>query len=405
MSSDEIAIRYRTILPHLDEKGRRLWCANEVVAIGRGGLIRVHRATGMSRTTIIEGIKEIRGTKAMPSGRVRREGGGRRQKTTQDQTLKEEIESLVSSSTRGDPESPLLWVSKSTRNISAELKKNGKEASHALVARLLGSMGYRLQANRKTDEGGNHPDRDAQFQFIATTTKDLHIRNQPVISVDTKKKELIGNFKNNGREYHTKANAPQVNVYDFIDEEKGKVSPYGIYDLAKDKGWVSVGVSHDTAQFAVASIRSWWNAMGKSAYPNATEIYVNADGGGSNGSRNRLWKVELQKFADATGLNIRVSHFPPGTSKWNKIEHRMFCFISKNWRGRPLIDRATVVSLIGSTRTKTGLLIRATLDETEYPTGIKISDQELEALHIEKESFHGEWNYKILPREMRGVVL
>lgn len=404
MSSEEITLRYRTILPHLDEKGRRLWCANEVIAMGRGGLIRVHRATGMSRTTIIEGVKEIGGKKETAPGRIRRKGGGRKKKAENDPTLTGAIESLVESATRGDPESPLRWVSKSTRHISLELKKNGKEVSHALVARLLAGLGYHLQVNRKTAEGGNHPDRNAQFLFIATTTKDLQSRNQPVISVDTKKKELIGNFKNNGREYHAKGNAPAVNVYDFIDKEKGKVSPYGVYDLGKDKGWVSVGVSHDTAQFAVASIRSWWDAMGRSTYPHAAEIYVNADGGGSNGSRNRLWKVELQKFADATGLIVHVSHFPPGTSKWNKIEHRMFCFISKNWRGRPLIDRATVVSLIGSTRTKTGLLIRATLDEREYPTGIKVSDRELATLQIEKEEFHGEWNYKILPRTV-GVVL
>lgn len=404
MSSEEIAIRYRTLLPHLDERGRRLWCANEVMAMGRGGLIRVARATGMSRTTIIEGIKELSGKKKTEPGRIRRRGGGRKNNAEKDSSLEGEIERLVEPSTRGDPESPLRWVSKSTRNISLELKKAGKEVSHALVARLLARLGYRLQANRKTEEGGNHPDRDAQFLFIAATTKDMQSRNQPVISVDTKKKELIGNFKNNGREYHAQGKAPRVNVYDFIDREKGKVSPYGVYDLAKDKGWVSVGVSHDTAQFAVASIRSWWEAMGKSTYPSATELSVNADGGGSNGSRNRLWKVELQKFADATGLAIRVSHFPPGTSKWNKIEHRMFCFISKNWRGRPLIDRATVLSLIGSTRTKNGLSIRATLDETEYPTGIKVSDAEFAALRIEKETFHGEWNYKILPR-IGGVIL
>lgn len=403
MSSDEIALRYRTILPHLDEKGRRLWCANEVVALGRGGLIRVHRATGMSRTTIIEGVKEITGAKKAAEGRIRRAGGGRIQKTEKDPTLVAEIETLVDASTRGDPESPLRWVSKSTRHIANELKKAGKNGSHSLVARILAAQGYTLQANRKTAEGGNHPDRDAQFAFIATTTKETQARQDPVISVDTKKKELIGNFKNNGQEYHTKGGAPRVNVYDFINKEKGKVSPYGVYDLAKDKGWVSVGVSHDTAQFAVASIRSWWDTMGVHAYPDARAIYVTADGGGSNGSRNRLWKVELQKFADATGLTIRVSHFPPGTSKWNKIEHRMFCFISKNWRGVPLVDRATVVSLIGSTRTKTGLAIRAVLDETEYPTGIKVSDAELAALRIEKENFHGEWNYKILPRT-GGVI-
>jgi hypothetical protein len=404
MTSEDIAVRYRTILPHLDEKGRRFWCANEAIAMGRGGIARVARATHLSRTTIIEGMKELRGQKEVARDRIRRTGGGRKRTCVKDPTLAGALTTLVDASTRGDPESPLRYVSKSTRTISAELKKSGHAASHSLVARSLADLGYSLQANRKTAEGGDHPDRDAQFSFIAAKAGDLLRRNQPVISVDTKKKELIGNFKNNGREYHQKGEAPKVNVYDFIDKEKGKVSPYGVYDLAKDKGWVSVGVSHDTAQFAVASMRTWWNTVGAQAYPHATELYVNADGGGSNGSRNRLWKAELQAFADATGLIIHVSHFPPGTSKWNKIEHRMFCFISKNWRGRPLIDRATVVSLIGSTTTRTGLRIKAVLDETEYPTGIKVSDAELAALYIVKEDFCGEWNYSILPRKVQVVL-
>lgn len=351
----------------------------------------------MSRTTIIEGVKEITGKKLVASG-IRHQGGGRRTKESRNPELVTELETLIDSATLGNPESPLRYVSKSTRHLATLMKKRGMEVSHVLVSRLLRGLGYSLQASRKTEEGGNHPDRDAQFSFIARMTETLQSRNQPVISVDTKKKELIGNYKNNGREYHRKGEAPRVNVYDFLDAEKGKVSPYGVYDLAHNKGWVSVGVSHDTAQFSVASIRKWWRNMGRYAYPQAKEMYITADGGGSNGSRNRLWKVELQKFAHTTGLIVHVSHFPPGTSKWNKIEHRMFCFISKNWRGRSLIDRATVVSLIGSTTTATGLRIRAVLDETEYVAGIKVSDEELAAVNLKKADFHGEWNYTISPR-------
>lgn len=397
MSTAEIKKRYENIHSHMDEKGKRLWCGNEAVSLGRGGISIVVRATGMAFNTVREGTLEIKGIKLVPKDRIRREGGGRKQKITKDPGLKAKIEELVEASTRGDPESPLKWCSKSTRNITDELKKCGKEMSHTLVAKTLLSMDYSLQANRKTNEGGTHPDRDAQFNFINAKTKEFQGQNQPVISVDTKKKELIGNYKNAGREYHLKGKSTKVNVYDFLDEEKGKVSPYGIYDLAKNKGWVNVGISHDTAQFAVESIRLWWKEMGKKTYPKASELYINADGGGSNGSRNRLWKIELQKLATKLKLVIHVSHFPPGTSKWNKIEHRMFSFISKNWRGRPLIDRATVVSLIAKTTTKTGLTIRARLDENEYPKGLKISNHALAKIHLKKEPFHGEWNYQILP--------
>lgn len=397
MEREDIEKRYKNIRIHLDEKGRRLWCANEAMALGRGGISMVSSATKMSRTTIGEGMKEIMGRKDMAEKGIRRAGGGRKRKIEKYPGLKETIENLVESSTRGDPESPLKWCSKSTRNIASELKKLGEEISHNLVAKILAEMEYSLQGNKKTQEGGDHPDRDEQFSFINEKAKDFQKRNQPVISVDTKKKENIGNFKNNGREYHQKGKAPAVNVYDFLDKEKGKVSPYGIYDLAKNLGWVSVGISHDTAQFAVSSIRSWWKEMGKVTYPSASELYINADGGGSNGSRNRLWKIELQKLADELKITIHVSHFPPGTSKWNKIEHRMFSFISKNWRGRPLVDRATVVSLIGSTKTKTGLRIRAKLDENHYQKGIKISDQALAKITLQKELFHGVWNYRILP--------
>lgn len=396
---DEVNLknRYENICSHLDEKGRRLWCGNEALALGRGGISSVSRATGIAYNTVTKGLKEIQGLETLPLGRIRRQGGGRKKKIEHYPILIEKIETLVESSTRGDPESPLKWCSKSTRHLAAELKKDGIEVSHNLVAKTLGDLDYSLQANRKTAEGGDNPDRDRQFHFINEKAKDFQTRKQPVISVDAKKKENIGNFKNNGREYHKKKQAPQVNVYDFIDKEKGKVSPYGVYDLAKNKGWVNVGISHDTAAFAVESIRGWWREMGSKSYPEASDLYINADGGGSNGRRNRLWKIELQKLATELNLTIHISHFPPGTSKWNKIEHRMFSFISHNWRGCPLIDRATVVSLIGKTSTKTGLEIRARLDENEYPTGIKISDDELAQIHLQQERFHGEWNYQILP--------
>ena len=398
MSKKSIQERYNTISKHLDEKGKRLWCATEALALERGVSL-VSKATGVSRTTITEGVKELRGEKEIaPSGKVRRIGGGRKMAIKKDTNLMLDIEKLVEPVTRGDPESPLRWTSKSTQKLADELNKDGiHRASDRLVSRILKNQGYSLQVNKKTKEGGDHPDRDAQFNFINEKVKDFQGRNQPAISVDTKKKENIGNFLNNGREYHKKGQAPEVNVYDFVDKEKGKVAPYGVYDLAANKGWVSVGISADTAKFAVNSVRGWWKNMGKKVYPNAKEIYINADGGGSNGSRVRLWKIELQKLANELNLIIHISHFPPGTSKWNKIEHRMFSFISKNWRGKPLIDRATVVNLIGSTTTKTGLKIQAELDENIYEKGIKISDKDFEKIILQKDIFHGEWNYSILP--------
>lgn len=389
--------KFQRITDHLDEKARRLWCANEAVAIGFGGITFVSSATGVSRTTITEGVKEIEGVKELPKNSIRRKGGGRKLKIEQDKNLQSDIENAVEGITRGDPEQPLKWISKSTRNIAGELNKKEKRVSHALVSRILFGLGYSLQSNRKTNEGGEHPDRDSQFNFINEKTKRFQKREYPVISVDTKKKENIGNFKNNGRNYHKKGEPKKVNVYDFIDQEKGKVSPYGVYDLDKNKGWVNVGISSDTAAFAVNSIRSWWNDLGKKSYRKAEEILITADCGGSNGYRVRLWKVELQKLATEINKTINVSHFPPGTSKWNKIEHKLFCFISKNWRGKPLIDRATVVNLIGSTKTKTGLIVKARLDENHYEKGIKISDKELAAVKLEKDIFHGEWNYKICP--------
>lgn len=399
MSQNSIQQRYIILVNHLDEKGRRLWCANEAIALKRGGVSTVAKATGISRTTITEGIKELEGRKAMPPAeKVRRIGGGRKTAQEKDTALSSDLEKLLEPATRGCPESPLKWTSKSTQKLATELNRNTHRASDRLVARLLKKMNYSLQANKKTKEGGDHPDRDQQFSFINEKTKAFQQGHQPVISVDTKKKENIGNFKNNGREYHKKGQAPEVNVYDFLDKEKGKAAPYGVYDLDKNKGWVSVGISADTAQFAVNSIRSWWHAMGKETYPDAVELYINADGGGSNGWRVRLWKTELQELANELAMTVHVSHFPPGTSKWNKIEHRMFSFISKNWRGEPLIDHTTVVSLIGNTTTKAGLSIRARLDENVYKKGIKISDEELARVNLQKEEFHGEWNYRIMPK-------
>lgn len=397
MEKQQLTERFQRITVHLDEKARRLWCANEAVALGGGGITFVSVATGVSRTTITEGVKEIEGKKALPK-RIRRTGGGRKRKTETDKTLTPDIEKTVEDATLGDPEQPLRWVSKSTRNIADELNKKEKRASHALVARILSGLGYSLQANRKVNEGKkDHPDRNAQFLFINEKTKAFQQENRPVISVDTKKKENIGLFKNKGQTYRKKGDPEKVNVYDFLDQEKGKVSPYGIYDLDKNNGWVNVGISSDTAAFAVNSIRAWWYDLGKDCYKNATEILITADCGGSNGSRVRLWKVELQKLATELQMVVHVSHFPPGTSKWNKIEHKLFCFISKNWRGRPLIDRATVVHLIGSTKTTTGLTVKARLDEHSYEKGIKVSDEALAAVKLERDAFHGEWNYRIYP--------
>jgi transposase len=398
MDTQTVRERYQRISSHLDEKSRRLWCANESVAIGFGGVSLVSQATGVSRTTIIEGKKEITGGKDVPKDGVRRKGGGRKRKTDTDKTLTQSVEKLVDAETRGDPESPLKWTSKSTRKIADVLNKTRMRASHTLVSRILSSLGFSLQANRKTNEGAkNNPDRDAQFQFINTKTKDFQKHACPVISVDTKKKENIGNFKNNGKEYHKKGKPKEVNVYDFIDTIKGKVAPYGVYDLTKNNGWVSVGISSDTAAFAVNSIRTWWRTMGSQEYQDAREILITADCGGSNGYRVRLWKTELQALATELRMSIHVSHFPPGTSKWNKIEHRLFSFITKNWRGKPLIDRATVVQLIGNTTTSSGLTVRAELDERYYEKGITVPNDVLAAVKLERAVFHGEWNYKILP--------
>jgi Rhodopirellula transposase DDE domain len=393
--------KYRAIAPYLNERSRRLWAASEARALGHGGQKRVHEATGLSCATISKGERELAAAEAgqVETERIRKTGGGRKSKLEVDKTLQQDLADILESSTRGDPATPLRWSSKSTRKIAAALNQGRHRVSHSLVAKLLDDMGYSLQGNRKVHEGASHPDRDAQFQFIAEKAKAFQQQGQPVISVDTKKKELIGRFRNGGQEYRPKGQPILVNVYDFLDKQKGKAVPYGVYDLSKNEGWVSVGLSSDTAQFAVNSIRYWWQEMGAARYANATALYITADGGGSNGSRVRLWKVELQRFADEIGKTIHVSHFPPGTSKWNKIEHKMFCFISKNWRGQPLIDAATIVQLIGSTTTTTGLIINARLDDTVYKKSIKVTDEQLQQLLLEPDPFHGEWNYKIVPRK------
>jgi len=395
--------KYELLGPVMTERMRRQWAASEALTLARGGLTLVAEATGLSRTTIWAGIRELRhgsptDAQERDPQRSRRVGGGRRLVEANDPTLVGHLENLVDPATRGDPMSPLRWTCKSTRKLAEELRHRGHEVSHQTVAVVLRSLGYNLQVNRKTREGSGHPDRNAQFAYINGRVRVFQKRRQPVVSVDTKKKELIGDFKNNGVEWQPEGEPEEVRSKDFPDKRLGKAIPYGVYDLTCNAGWVSVGVDHDTAAFAAETIRRWWEEMGRLSYPQATELLVTADGGGSNGSRNRLWKVSLQRLADAIGVRISVCHFPPGTSKWNKIEHRMFCHITKNWRGRPLTSRAVVVNLIGNTRTEAGLEIHAELNENEYPTGVKVTDAELAEVCIKKNAFHGEWNYTIEPR-------
>jgi hypothetical protein len=392
---NQMRSRFETIWTHLDEKGRRLWAASEAKAYGRGGLKVAHEVTGMSRTVISEGIREIAGKRPIQENRIRRSGAGRKTLGSIDETLLDDLKALVESSTMGDPESPLLWTTQSLRSLAVALQAKGHKIGHVTVGNLLSDQGYSLQGNRKTLEGNSHPDRDAQFKFIAERVTENQKQGEPVISVDTKKKELVGLYKNSGRSYRPKGAPVEVKVHDFQDKELGKVAPYGIYDLKHNEAWVNVGTDHDTSAFAVESIRRWWTMMGKSRYPDATRLMITADSGGSNGSRVRLWKVELQKFANETGLEIHISHLPPGTSKWNKIEHRLFSAISLNWRGTPLINHEVIIKLIESTKTRTGLKVRAALDKNIYPKGIKISDSEMKALNHYPESFHGEWNYII----------
>jgi len=391
-------MRFEKLAPFLDERMRRLVAASESLAIGFGGTSQVSRQTGVSRRAIIRGIKELDEAPSVQGGRVRRPGGGRKRTVDKDASLKTDLERLVDPVTRGDPESPLRWTCKSVRKLAEELNRLGHQTSHRMVAELLHELGYSLQANRKTLEGSSHADRDQQFQHINQHVTEFLQQQQPVISVDTKKKELVGNFKNHGAELRPKGDPEPVRVHDFVISELGRAAPYGVYDLANNSGWVSVGVDHDTSAFAVETIRRWWYRMGQQSYPQATELLITADSGGSNGSRVRLWKVELQRLADETGLELRVCHLPPGTSKWNKIEHRLFSFISQNWRGKPLVSHQVIVDLIAATSTKTGLKVRAQIDSNLYPSGLKVSDKQVAALHIERDAFHGEWNYKILPQ-------
>ena len=394
----DIKERYDLLSGVLNERTIRLTVAAEALVIGRGGITKVHEETGVSRKSIALGISELSNKTAgsKEDERIRREGGGRKKTVDTDATLKSDLEKLLNMTTRGDPESPLLWTTKSVRRLSEELGKMGHRASHRMVNELLWEMGYSLQSNRKKDEGGSHPDRDAQFKHIADETSKRMSIGEPVISVDTKKKELVGNYKNAGTEWHEKKNPENVKVYDFIGE-LGKVSPYGVYDIANNLGWVNVGITHDTAEFAVESIRKWWLNMGIELYPHATKLMITADGGGSNGSRVKLWKSELQNLATETGLEITVSHFPPGTSKWNKIEHRLFSEISMNWRGKPLLTYETIVNLIASTATTTGLRVKCELDETVYEKGKLITDEDLNKINMQRDEFHGEWNYTISP--------
>jgi transposase len=395
---EEIKRRYERIAGELNERTRRLFAANEAMAIGWGGISLVSRATGLARQVISAGIKELQEGQRAGEGRIRRIGGGRKRTVSKDPRLREDLERLVEPVTRGDPESPLRWTSKSVRKLAKELQQMGHQVSHELVSELLHGLGYSLQANRKTREGGTHPDRDAQFAHLNAQAEAFLAAGEPVVSVDAKKKELVGDFKNAGREWRPQGEPEQVQVYDFPIPGLGRATPYGVYDLGRNTGWVNVGIDHNTAAFAVESIRRWWNEVGRQQYPQAKRLLISADGGGSNGSRVRLWKWEVQQLADETGLSITVCHLPPGTSKWNKIEHRLFAWISQNWRGKPLTSYAVILKLIAATTTEAGLTVQCQLDTNRYPAGRKLSDVAMATLNIQPDSFHGEWNYTILPR-------
>ena len=398
---DTLAIRARfeALAPLLDERARRLFAASEARAAGRGGILAVSHVTGVARSTIGRGLAELRRGEVQPSGRIRRPGGGRRPKIETEPGLLEALATLVQSAIRGDPQAALLWVSKSQRHLARALAERGFTASQTLVGRLLRRLGFSLQANRKTREGTSHPDRNAQFDYINAQIEAFQAGGQPTISVDTKKKELVGDFKNGGRELRPKGQPEPVRVHDFVIPELGKVAPYGVYDMAANAGWINLGITHDTAAFAVESIRRWWQALGQARYPDVRRLLITADCGGSNGARVRLWKTELQGLADQTKLSITVAHLPPGTSKWNRIEHRLFAFITQNWRGKPLLTHQVIIQLIASTTTQTGLTVQCQLDENAYDKGIKISDAEMAKLNITQAEFHGEWNYTIAPRK------
>jgi len=397
ISLSDLKRKLRPAWPHLDERTRRIMAATEAMSLGYGGVSLVSRACGLSRKAIRKGIREL-GARGRPMvGRIRRPGAGRRSITQSDPRLVETLEALIDEQTRGDPESALRWICKSTRSIAEELSAQDHPVSHMKVAQILHDLDYSLQSNRKTLEGIDHPDRDAQFRHINLTVKKCLGQAIPVISVDTKKKELIGNYDNAGRQWRTTKQPIQVQGHDFPGPEIARAFPYGIYDIGRNAGFVNVGTDHDTGAFAVASIRGWWRAQGRKIYPDAKTILITADGGGSNGWRLRLWKLELQKFADQTALGISVCHFPPGTSKWNKIEHRLFSFISSNWRGEPLRDYETIVNLIAGTTTAKGLKVTCRLDRRKYPTGREVSDEEMQRVNLERNKFHGEWNYVIKP--------
>jgi hypothetical protein len=401
VSEAQIKKRVSLITPFLDEKRLRLYIAAEACSYGFGGVSQLSKIAGVSRPTIIAGCRELKVSAQEASQtvtqRIRKPGGGRKRTIETDGTLWKDLESLIEPTTRGHPETTLRWTCKSVRNLAEELNAMGHKTSHRMVAELLHKMDYSLQSNRKVLEGTSHPDRNAQFEYIHDEVKQFQSMRQPVISVDTKKKELVGNFKNSGKELRPKGDPEKVNVHDFAIKELGKVAPYGVYDQTRNTGWVNVGTDHDTAAFAVESIRQWWNTMGRDDYRDAKELLITADSGGSNGARIRLWKTELQKLANETGLLITVSHLPPGTSKWNKIEHRLFYYISQNWRGKPLVSHEVIVNLIASTKTTKGLSVKCCLDTKKYPKGIKISDDEMGAVKIKRHDFHGEWNYTISP--------
>ena len=389
--------RFVALAPFLDERLRRVWAAAEARAIGRGGIEAVHRVTGLAHKTIRAGVADLDDEQLQASDRVRRPGGGRTAEVVKDPELLDDLRALVEDATRGDPESPLLWVSRSVRNLADALIERGHRTNRTMVGDLLRTMGFSLQANVKTKEGTAHPDRDAQFVYLNTVVKARLAAKQPVISVDTKKKELVGEFKNGGRELRSKGDPQAVNVHDFVTD-LGRANPYGVYDLAANSAWVSVGTDHDTASFAVQTIRRWWQQMGQARHPAATELTITADCGGSNGYRTRLWKVDLQDLADELNIPITVCHLPPGTSKWNRIEHRLFSHITMNWRGKPLVSHEVIVNLIAATTTRTGLTVQAALDTDPYPKGTKITDQQMTTLNLVAHDFHGDWNYTLQPR-------
>jgi transposase len=399
-SEPSIKQRFKLLERHLDERLRRCVAAAEADAVGSGGLSIVSRATGVSRRAIRRGIQELR-EPGNGERRIRKAGGGRKKTVDKDPSLLADLERLVDATTRGDPETPLRWTCRSVRQLADELERQGHRVSHQLVSELLHDLGYSLQANRKTIEGIEHPDRNAQFEYINRRTRAFLRRGDPVISVDTKKKELVGNFKNGGQELRPKGDPEKVLVHDFVDPELGRAIPYGVYDVGSNSGWVSVGIDHDTASFAVETIRQWWRSMGRSLYRGAKRLMITADAGGSNGPKLRLWKVELQKLVDELGMEISVSHFPPGTSKWNKIEHRLFSFISMNWRGKPLTTYRVIVSLIAATSNRAGLRVRAKLDTKTYPTGVKVPAAEIETINLKTAPFHGDWNYTLMPTVVR----